>query len=101
VQRKLFQFGSTLILMACLWGHISEIVDRWDNTVQTGNDIEYSTVAVTLIAGAVFWLARVAAKVISAQSVTFFLLPLFVAYLLAPESPAVSIGHSPPQPLRI
>jgi hypothetical protein len=101
VRRQLIQFGTTLILAVCLWGHVSEIFDHWDNTLQTGNDIEYSTVIVALIAGAVFWLAQVAAKVIRARSATFCLSSLFVASLPSTPSPVLSIGHSPPQPLRI
>ena len=50
-----------LILTLCIWGHVSEIFDHWDNTFQTGNDIEYSTVIVVLIAGAVIAFAHVAA----------------------------------------
>jgi hypothetical protein len=57
MQRKLIQLGATLILTLCIWGHVSEIFDYWDNTFQTGNDIEYSTVIVALIAGAGFGIA--------------------------------------------
>jgi hypothetical protein len=48
-----------LLLTLCLWGHLSEIFDYWDNTFQTGNDIEYSTVIVALVAAAVVGLAQV------------------------------------------
>ena len=101
MRRKLIQFGAMLVLTVCVWGHVSEIFDHWDNTFQTGNDIEYSTVIVALIAGAVFGLARVAAAVLRAVSATLFVLPLFVTCLPSPPSLAASIGHSPPQPLRI
>jgi len=57
IQRKLIQLGATLILTLCIWGHVSEIFDYWDNTFQAGNDIEYSTVIVALIAGAGFGIA--------------------------------------------
>jgi hypothetical protein len=101
MRRRLIRFGTTLILTVCLWGHVSEMFDTWDNTLQTGNDIEYSTVIVALIAAAVLWLARVAAKVIRACSATFCFLSRFVACLPFTPSPLVFIGHSPPQPLRI
>jgi hypothetical protein len=101
VRRQLIQLGTTLILMVCLWGHVSEIFDHWDNTLQTGYDIEYSTVIVALIAGAGFWLARVAAKAIRARSAAFWLLSPFVASLAYTSSPVSSISDSPPLPLRI
>jgi hypothetical protein len=101
VRRSLIQFGTTLILMVCLWGHVSEIFDHWDHTLQTGYDIEYSTVIVALIAGAVFWLARVAAKLIRARSARFSLLSPLVASLSYTSGPVASISDSPPLPLRI
>ena len=75
--------------------------DHWDNTFQTGNDIEYSTVIVVLIAGAVVGFAQVAACVLHPVSVTTYLLPLLVASPLAAPSLDAFIGHSPPQTLRI
>ena len=61
---------------------MSEIFDHWDNTLQTGNDIEYSTVIVALIAGAVLGLAHVAAAVLRTVVATFSLSSLFVACLV-------------------
>ena len=101
MRRRFIQFGTTLILMVCIWGHVSEIFDHWDNTFQTGNDIEYSTVIVVLIAGAVIAFADLAAIALRAVSVTAYLLPLFAASPLAAPSLAAFIGHSPPPTLRI
>jgi hypothetical protein len=101
LRRRLIQFGTTLTLMVCIWGHVSEIFDHWDNTFQTGNDIEYSTVIVVLIAGAVIAFADLAAIALRAVSVTAYLLPLFAASPLAAPSLAAFIGHPPPQTLRI
>jgi hypothetical protein len=39
-------------------GHISEVFDHWDNTFRTGNDIEYSTVMVALVVGALICFAH-------------------------------------------
>jgi hypothetical protein len=89
------------ILTLCLWGHVSEVFDHWDNTFQTGNDIEYSTVIVVLIAGAAIGFAHVAALVLRTVSATSHVLPLFAASTFAAFHPARFIGHSPPQPLRI
>lgn len=101
MRRQLIQFGTTLILTLCIWGHVSEIFDHWDNTFQTGNDIEYSTVIVVLIAGAVIGFAHVAALVLRTVSATSYLSLLFAASALAAPSPAPFVGHSPPPPLRI
>jgi len=101
VRRRLIQFGTTLILMICIWGHVSEMFDHWDNTFQTGNDIEYSTVIVVLIAGAVIGLADLAAIALRAVSVTTYLLHFFADSPLAAPSLAGFIGHSPPRTLRI
>jgi hypothetical protein len=80
---------------------VSELFDHWDNTFQTGNDIEYSTVIVVLIAGAAIAFAQVAAVVLRTVSATPWLLSSFAAYLHAVPNPAAFIGQSPPLPLRI
>ena len=101
MRRRLIQLGTTLILMICIWGHVSEIFDHWDNTFQTGNDIEYSTVIVVLIAGAVIGFADLDDLALRAVSVRAYLLHFFGASPLAVPSLAAFIGHSPPQTLRI
>ena len=87
VRRQLIHFGVAVILTLCVWGHVSEIFDHWDNTFQTGNDIEYSTVIVVLIAGAVIGFARIAALVVRTASAPSYLLPLFYAHALAIRTP--------------
>jgi hypothetical protein len=101
VRRRLIQFGTMLILTLCIWGHVSELFDHWDNTFQTGNDIEYSTVIVVLIAGAAIAFAHVAAVVLRTVSATSWLWPSFAAYFHAVPNPAAFIGQSPPLSLRI
>jgi hypothetical protein len=80
---------------------VSEVFDYWDNTLQTGNDIEYGTVIVALISGAVLGLAKVAATAFRTASESFFLLSTFTAFLSTPTSGVIWFGYSPPQPLRI
>lgn len=101
VRIRFVQFGTTLILALCVWGHVSEIFDHWDNTFKTGCDIEYSTVIVVLIAGAVIAFARVAAALIRGVSATPCLLPLSGSCHLIARSFAAFVAHSPPGPLRI
>jgi hypothetical protein len=75
--------------------------DTWDNTLQTGNDIEYSTVIVALIAGAAIGCTHVAAIVLRTVSATSWLLPSFAAYPFATPNPTAFFSQSPPAHLRI
>jgi len=70
VRRKLIQLGTTLIVTLCIWGHVSELFDHWDNTFRTGYDIEYSTVIVVVVAGAVIALAHLLVNVIRSDALT-------------------------------
>lgn len=101
MRRRLIQFGTTLILMLCVWGHVSEIFDYWDNTFQTGYDIEYSTVIVVLVAGAVIAFAHLAAALIRLVSATPRLMPYFGPCRVNAPSLSAFVGYSPPRPLRI
>ena len=101
VRRRLIQFGTVLILTLCIWGHLSELFDHWDNTFRTGYDIEYSTVIVVLVAGAIIAFAHLLVNVIRSVSATRFCLRLFTFHTLVLPIPAVFIGHSPPLSLRI
>jgi hypothetical protein len=101
VRRKLIQLGTILILTLCIWGHVSEIFDHWDNTFRTGYDIEYSTVIVALVAGGVLAIVGAVAVAIGTASAASYMLSLFMARPLFSSSPAVLVSHSPPLPLRI
>jgi hypothetical protein len=98
---KFIRFGAMLILTLCLLGHVAEIFDHWDNTLETGNDTEYSTIIVALIAGAVLGLARIATLALGAVPATFDHLCLFVATSPSSPNPVVSINSSPPLSLKI
>jgi hypothetical protein len=100
MRRPLIQVGSALILTLCIWGHVSEIFDRWDNTFQTANDVEYSTVIVALIAGAVIGLAHFASHARASIGLPHSPEFLFSDTITA-RGPAHLCGHSPPPPLRI
>lgn len=101
MRRKLIQFGTVLILTLCIWGHVSELFDHWDNTFRTGYDIEYSTVIVVIVAGAVIAFAHVLANLIRAVFATHFRSHLSTFNDFVVIIPAGFIGHSPPLPLRI
>ena len=101
VRRHLLQFGAFLLLLVCLGGQVAETFDFWDNTLQTGNDVEYSLVAVALVAGASFGAAHVVAIVMRTASRTSWLLSPFIRPSRCALPPVVSTGYSPPEPLRI
>ena len=48
----------TLVLITCLVCPLVELFDRWDHTMQTGNDTEYGLVVLALCIGAAYSLAR-------------------------------------------
>lgn len=101
MHRRTLYFGTVVIFTLCIWGHVSELFDHWDNTFRSGNDVEYSTVIVALVAGAVICSAHFVVVVIRSR--------IEAAYLslqLATSSAAVPmvvsfIAHSPPVALRI
>ena len=101
MRERVIQIVATFILVLSLWGHISEIFDHWDNTLQTGNDIEYTTVIVMLVAGAGIVVAYAAARVARNSALTSCPLPVFASHTRATFRAADFIGHSPPRPLRI
>lgn len=101
MRRKFTHYGTLLILMLCIWGHVSEIFDHWDNTFQTGHDIEYSTVIVALVAGAVISFVRLAAVVVRTFSIRSHQLLFFGSDFLDTYGRTAFISHSPPAPLRI
>ena len=57
---------AVLLLLAALLFSVSELFDTWDNTPQTGNDVEYNSVLVILCVGAAIacfralWVASIA-----------------------------------------
>lgn len=46
-----------VVLPICVWGHLSEIADRWDHTLQSGVDSEYTLTLLALTAGTVVAIA--------------------------------------------
>ena len=101
MRRRLVHFGAIIVLMLCIWGHVSELFDHWDNTFQTGKDIEYSTVIVALAAGAVLAFAHLSAAAIRRITAVPRLLLLVPADFPCLPPSYISGGCSPPPPLRI
>ncbi len=52
----------TLILVICLICPFVEMFDRWDHTIQTGNDTEYTLVILALCIGVAYSFTRFISK---------------------------------------
>jgi len=100
MRRRHCQFGAILSLLVCVCGHVSEIFDRWDNTAQSGADIDYGMVLVALIAGAVLGLAHVSIRAFRRASGSFGHF-LFATFSPSSTRQVFSGSHSPLPPLRI
>ncbi len=101
VRRHSLQLAASLLLLVCLCAQVAETFDFWDQTLQTGNDVEYSLMVVALVVGAGFGAAYVAATVMRTVSRTSWLLSLSVTSSSFAPLAAASTGYSPPPPLRI
>ena len=101
MRSRFLHSGSALILALCIWGHVSELFDHWDNTFHTGYDLEYNTVIVVLVAGAVIAFARVLRNLALTVSATDFSLRAVTFYGVVPPNHSLFMGHSPPLSLRI
>jgi hypothetical protein len=102
--RTRIPFTVVLLVVAILVGtQISELFDSWDNTFQTGNDIEFSLTVVALCVGACVWLASLLLRcfqslVSKIGSFLFKQLVLFFARTLEVQCGVLSAS---PPPLRI
>jgi hypothetical protein len=58
VRRILLRWAVLITLAAMLGGHMTELFDRWENTLQTGSDVDYTVVILAACAGVVFVVAK-------------------------------------------
>ena len=93
--------GTVLVLTLSIWGHVSELFDHWDNTFRTGNDIEYGTVIVALLVGAVLCFAHLVVIVARSRTTIAPLLPRLPVCAAPVPAIASFTAYSPPAPLRI
>src|SRR5438552_3818825 len=54
VRRILLRPAVLITLAAMLGGHMTELFDHWENTLQTGSDVDYTVVILAACAGVVF-----------------------------------------------
>ncbi len=52
LRRQLIRIVIVVLLLICVWAHVSELFDTWDHSLLTGNDLESTLVLVALCLGA-------------------------------------------------
>jgi hypothetical protein len=92
-----------LAVVLLLGAQVSELFDTWDNTLETGNDIEFSVTVIALCIGACVLFAKLLLR--SFHSLIVGLHPfLFQQRMDFPgsmrEAPFILLSPSPP-PLRV
>lgn len=108
MQSGISRVAAALALLTCLICSILEMFDRWDHTLQTGQDTEYSLVLLALCLGAAYAFVNLVVRCVQLN-----IFATLAAYLRCGESlslllhgndglSAVLIDRSPPRlPLRI
>lgn len=100
LRSRILKFVSIVVLLVCIGSHVSELLDTWDNTFQTGNDIESVFVILALTVGGVLALASTAVLLIARRR--SFADPSNPVPLLQPIGELILSTHSPPiVPIRI
>ncbi len=94
-----------LVLLICLVCPLLETCDRWDHTLRTGQDSEYTFVVLALCVGAVYALAKLIVTLCPRLSAANFISTLCCAKdslfpLIGPTALA-PLSESPPLNLRI
>ena len=95
----------TLVLLTCFVCPVLEMFDRWDHTLKTGKDTEYTFVVIALCVGAVFAFAQVMVTFCASLSATKYISTLWCinGSLFSVIHPAACgpLSESPPLNLRI
>ncbi len=105
VRSRISRAVVTLALLTCLICPVLEMFDRWDHTVQTGQDTEYTFVVLALCVGALYALARLIVMFYPSLSATKYISALccIKGSLILPTRPmaVAALSESPPLNLRI
>ena len=94
----------TVIIAVCLGGPIAEMFDRWDDTVQDGNDTEADLVVAALCVGVAFSIGTIVVvnriRWLSAMPAASLAVPRIAVNDIAPILVATP-ATSPPTILRV
>ena len=92
------------ILAICLGGPIVEMFDRWDNTLQDGNDTEASVVVAALCVGVALALGTIVVvariRAISSTPCVCAAASPTISFAVTESAAPIPTG-SPPTPLRV
>jgi hypothetical protein len=102
MRRRIIRVFVVAVLMVCVCAHISELFDTWDHTLQTGNEIESTLVAVALCIGACVVLVSVFLRFLC--SLLFGSGPAFAFRPLLASCTRVTVSvpfSASPPPLRV
>lgn len=99
--RKMLLHSAALIVLAgMLGGHITELFDHWDHTLQTGRDVDYTVVIIAASVGVVFAIGK---KLVSASIRLFS--PAKLPQITTPNFPGFRASPEPldtgPPPLNL
>ena len=92
---------SLVVVMICLWTYVAELLDTWDHTWETGNDIESTVALSALCVGTAVVFVRILFNPL--RSFVLGNRPAFLSQHLSacvPEAVPSSSAASPP-PLRL
>jgi hypothetical protein len=88
----------------CIGGPIVEMFDRWDRTLQDGNDTEANVIVaalcigVALATGTIVVIGRI--RALASNSRLYVVAPRVIS-IAVPSLPSPSPATSPPTPLRV
>jgi hypothetical protein len=98
--RRALKLLAVTVLLVCIGSHVSELLDTWDHTFETGHDLESALIILALTVGAALALASATVELVS-KTKSFQPVHLARAFAHAVSELIVST-HSPPViPLRI
>jgi hypothetical protein len=105
VRSRIFHAVATLALLVCFICPVLEMCDRWDHTLQTGQDTEYTFVVLALCVGALYAFARLIVTVYPSPSATKYISTLCCLkrslFLVICPTALAAFSESPPLNLRI
>ena len=98
--RRAVKLAAVAVLLVCIGSHVSELLDTWDHTFETGHDTESALIILALTVGVALALASVAVALVC--KIKSFK-PVHPAQAHAHvDSDFIVSTHSPPAiPLRI
>ncbi len=106
MRSRLLHAGIVFILVVCVVCPMVELFDRWDHTIQTGSDTEYTLVILALCAGAVHSFSRlifrsVSLGIVATSAFGSCILKSFFSASCSFTSLLFDATSPPPLPLRI